>query len=94
MKVLIHATPQGAVGAWRVFHGGLESFYDSVATSDDQSGAEAMLKLKTTDVSWDSWFDRLSERSPYFIRFLQIDAPSSEALSDTLERFQREASEL
>ena len=94
MKVLIHVTPQGAVGAWRVLHGGLESFYDTVASPEDQDGAEAMLTLKSNDLSWDLWFDKLSERSPYFIRFVQVEAPSSEALSDTVDRFQRESSEL
>lgn len=94
MKVLIHVTPQGPVGAWRVLHGGLESYYDTIAAGEDQDGAESMLKLKSNDLSWDAWFDRLSERSPYFIRLVQVDAPGSEALSDTLERFQRESSEL
>lgn len=94
MKVLVHVTPQGPVGAWRVVHGGLESFYDTIAASEDQDGAEAMLKLKSNDLSWEAWFDRLSERSPYFIRFVQLEVNSSEALSDTLERFQRESTGL
>lgn len=91
MKVLIHVTPQGPIGAWRIVHGGLESFYDAQAAPGDQDGAEDFLKLKSNDLSWDAWFDRLSERSPYFIRLVQLDAPGSEALSDTLERYQRES---
>lgn len=90
MKVLVHITTQGPVGAWRVIHGGLESYYDTIATGQDTDGAESMLKLKSNDLSWDQWFDRLTERSPYFIRFIQVDAPISEALGDTLERVQRE----
>lgn len=91
MKVLIHLTAQGPVGAWRIIHGGPESFYVANAAPEDSDGAEAMIKLKSNDLSWDTWFDRLTERSPYFIKFVQIDAPTSEALSDTLERYQEES---
>jgi hypothetical protein len=94
MKVLIHTTPQGPVGAWRVVHGGLESYYAPNAVDEDQSGAESLINLKSNGVSWDQWFDRLTERSPYFIDFSQVDAPNNEALSDTLERVQREYSGL
>ena len=92
MKVLIHVTPQGPMGAWRIFHGGLESFYATEAAPEDQEAAEAMLKLKSNDLSWDQWFDRLTQRSPYFIQFVQVDAASNEALADTLETYQRESS--
>lgn len=91
MKVLIHVTAQGPVGAWRVIHGGPESYYTTQAASDDADAAESMITLKGNDMSWDVWFDRLTERSPYFIHFEQVDAPASEALGDTLERIQRES---
>ena len=91
MKVLIHVLPTGPVGAWRVVHGGLESYYDSDTRAEDRDGAESMLNLKSNDISWDSWFDKLAERSPYFIKFEQTDAPASEALSDTLSNYQRES---
>ena len=94
MKILIHVLPTGPVGAWRVVHGGLESFYDSDTRAEDRDAAESMLNLKSNDLSWDAWFDRLSERSPYFINFQQVDAPASEALSDTLSDYQREYSGL
>jgi hypothetical protein len=93
-KVLVHMTPQGPVGSWRVVHGGLESYYDSSATKDDQPSAESMVNLKSNDLSWDQWFDKLTERSPYFIRFIQVDAPNNEALSDTLAGVRREYSGL
>lgn len=91
MKVLIHITPQGPVGAWRIIHGGPESFYAANAAPEDAEGAEAMIRLKSNDLSWDAWFDRLTERSPYFIKFAQTDAPNSEALSDTLDRYLEES---
>lgn len=91
MKVLIHITAQGPVGAWRIIHGGPESFYDQKADPMDSEGAHALITLKSNDLSWDSWFDRLTERSPYFIKFAQTDAPASDALSDTLERYQQDS---
>ena len=94
MRVLVHVSPQGPVGGWRIVDGGLESYYDTVATAEDHQGAEEMLKLKSSDLSWDTWFDRLVARSPYFIRFISADAPHNEALSDTLLRVQREYSGL
>lgn len=93
-KVLVHMTPQGPIGAWRVVQGGLESYYDPSATKDDQPSAESMLTLKSNELSWDQWFDKLASRSPYFIRFIEVDAPNNEALSDTLEGLQREYSGL
>lgn len=91
MKVLIHITQRGPVGAWRIIHGGPESYYEVQAAPEDADGAESMITLKSNDLSWDQWFDRLTERSPYFIKFVQVDAPASEALSDTLENYQRES---
>jgi hypothetical protein len=91
MKVLIHITPKGIVGAWRIVHGGPESYYAHFADPMDSEGAHALITLKSNDLSWDMWFDRLTERSPYFIKFAQTEAPASEALSDTLERYQQES---
>lgn len=89
-KVILHVTAQGPVGSWRVSGGGLESYYAPQASKDDQPAAESMLSLKGNDMSWDVWFDKLTERSPYFINLIQVEAPRTEALSDTLERVQRE----
>lgn len=88
MKILIHINSVGPIGAWRVVHGGLESYYDNTATAEEKDGAERMITLKTSNSSWDLWFDRLAERSPYFIEFAETDAPTSQALSDTLEAYQ------
>ena len=90
MKVLIHINATGPIGAWRIVHGGPESFYIEEATAEEKDGAESMIRLKSNDLSWDVWFDRLTERSPYFIEFAQTDAPASEAIADTLESYQRE----
>ncbi len=87
MTVLIHITSQGPVGAWRVVHGGLESYYSVQAATQDAEAAEAILSLKSNDLSWNVWFDRLVDRSPYFLKFVKFEAPASEALGDTYERF-------
>jgi hypothetical protein len=94
MKILIHVTAQGPVGAWRYISGGLESYYSDNAAQDDQGGAESMLNLKPNSLSWDQWFDKLVDRSPYFIKFQQVEAGPREAVADVLERVQREYSGL
>ena len=91
MKVLIHVTKQGPVGAWRVIHGGPESYYDTQAAPEDAEVAESLITLKSNDLSWDNWFDRLTDRSPYLVQFKQVDAPPSEALGDTLLKYQEES---
>lgn len=90
MTILIHITPQGPVGAWRVVHGGLESYYTIQAAEHDADAAEAIISLKSNDLSWNIWFDRLVDRSPYFLKFVKFEAPASEALSDSYERFLQE----
>lgn len=91
MKVLIHLTKQGPVGAWRIIHGGPESYYTTQAAPEDSEAAESLITLKSNDLSWDVWFDKLTERSPYFVQFKQVDAPASQALSDTLEKYQEDS---
>lgn len=88
MKILIHINATGPIGAWRVYHNSLESYYDSIATAEEKDGAERLITLKTTDPSWDNWFARLVSHSPYFAQFELTDAPTSQALSDTLVAYQ------